>query len=522
MWYQKILEELILKINEEQQKQAKEFLALFFKGLQQCAQESIPPLVLFGLIDKMYKKYSSQEEGSVELTSFARDLTGLSIILMKAAFDPAIWTEDFSYLRQSAIQSALGLNTSSKAKPKTKVLKSREIDDWGDDELPPTIEEVSGFLSQLEFLEIKTLQAWKYNLTVDFDHLLSILISNHSVVDPAIFIHCKQGFTGVSEEFDEFICKLRLMLAARVYIKQGNLDMLQRLLHPDTYNDDTLKLLTLLCQETLKPEVINLSFHTAKHKKHFLKHTEENLTKRDALFVLNIINKHLNNNKTRNELAQLALEHGQHKIANYLNHEIEELVEPSNDLNGDLPQLVSSENEAQVLSAIQIDQLLKNRARSPTIKAFHAWENANSELLTQIAKQLPFEQFSSIDWNSITVNSLCELLEIPNPQQLLLINIVDTLIDNIETKNGGRWTSGINSEKVTALKAIITEIKAEKGLSIEDSVLQTSYLQDIMAVCHIKRNPWHFWATPNSVTEFKHLLEENNLDLPAAEMRVFI
>ncbi|KTD33218.1 DNA repair protein [Legionella nautarum] len=512
MWYQKVLEELVPKIEKKQQKQAKEFLAIFFKGLQECSGEPIPPLVLFGLIDKMYKKYGSQEEESVDLTSFARDLTGLSLILMKAAFDLALFNEDFSYIKQSKIrQPVLGFNI-SKAKRQSKVLKSRPDDDWGDEELPDTIEDVSGFFPKLEFLEIKTLQAWDYDLTVDFDHLLSILIANHSVVDPEIFTHCKQSATGVSEDFDEFICKLRLLFLVRDYIKKGDLGMLQRLLHPDSFKDATLQLLTSLCQETLKPEIISNSFRSEKSKQHFLKLSEENLKKRDDLFVLNIVNKHLNNRKTRNELAQLALEHGQPKIAEYLNHEIEELVEASNDLNGDSPQQESKENEAQALSAIQIEQLLKNRIKSPTIEAFHAWENSNSELLTQIAKLLPFEQFSSINWTSITVEHLCELLEISTPR-LLLINLVDTLINNIETKNGGRWTSGIDSEKVKTLKAIKTEIEAEKVFSIEDSVLQTTYLRAIEAVCHIKRNPWHFWATPNSVTEFKQLLEDNNLDL---------
>lgn len=423
MWYQELLKVLISKINNAEQKNTEAFLTLLFKKITKSSGGLIPPLVLFGLIDKMYKKYGSLEEGSVPLKSFARDITGLSLILVKAASDSPVWNKDFS-LKHRVILSALGLSTPRAGfKPRTRGLKSKiyEDDGWSDDELPDTIEKVPDFKSKIIFLETKIYEAWDYDLTVDFDTLLSIILNSHPAIAPAVLAYCKQGYTSLSEDFDEFICKLRLMLLAREYIEQGNLYELQLLLHPDS--EEILEALTSICQETLKPHIRRSYFESVKIQTHFLKVIGENLQKRATPFVTKIIDRYLNDNETIKDLLQFALEHDQPKIVSYLR------------------------------------------------------------------------------------------------EKTLLINIVDTLINNIETKSGGRWTSGINSEKVEALKAIQAKIEADKGFSIDDSVVQPNYKQEIMEACQIKRNPWHFWAIPNSVTEFKHLLEENMLDLPTTDNR---
>jgi hypothetical protein len=95
----------------------------------------------------------------------------------------------------------------------------------------------------------------------------------------------------------------------------------------------------------------------------------------------------------------------------------------------------------------------------------------------------------------------------------ILLNILATLISNIENKNSGRWTSGVNSQKVDLLKKIMNSITSESEKISPDSPTQSDYLQQIMDVCLIKRNPIHFWATPTSVQEYKQLLQENGLEL---------
>jgi hypothetical protein len=95
-------------------------------------------------------------------------------------------------------------------------------------------------------------------------------------------------------------------------------------------------------------------------------------------------------------------------------------------------------------------------------------------------------------------------------QKTILANIVGTLIKNIETKSGKRFTSGINSKKVQQLKNIQTHINSEDEIKTGSEKLK-EYTQNIMNICKIKRNPIHFWRSPNSVKEYLTLLKENNI-----------
>jgi len=96
----------------------------------------------------------------------------------------------------------------------------------------------------------------------------------------------------------------------------------------------------------------------------------------------------------------------------------------------------------------------------------------------------------------------------------VLFAIVGQLIHNIESKNGNRWTSGINSVKVQQLNQLQNIIKSDKGEIKAGSKEAEDYLLKIMKICEMKRNPLHFWATPESVGEYKALLQQHNINLP--------
>ncbi|CAM2956474.1 hypothetical protein LEAN103870_10605 [Legionella anisa] len=101
--------------------------------------------------------------------------------------------------------------------------------------------------------------------------------------------------------------------------------------------------------------------------------------------------------------------------------------------------------------------------------------------------------------------------DVTNQQKL--VSVVATLINNIETKQGTRWTSGKDSQKVNDLKELkqsISETTAEQWDEKE-----SEFLLNTLKICERKRNPIHFWSTPESVTEFKTLLAENGLELPS-------
>lgn len=94
----------------------------------------------------------------------------------------------------------------------------------------------------------------------------------------------------------------------------------------------------------------------------------------------------------------------------------------------------------------------------------------------------------------------------PKDNKQILSTIINTIISNIENKHGGRWTSGMNSQKVSTLRAIQQSINQEQEL--EDG----EFHKEIMDACQLKRNLLHFWHTPDSVNEYLDLLKQNNIE----------
>ena len=205
MWYEQLLKQLIVsKIKDKEQAKGIEFLDLFFKQYHMVSGETVPPLALLGLLDKLYKKYEPLENKTVELTPFARDLTFLGIILLKASFDDAIWNSDFDFTHPT-ILSALGIDLSAN-------IAAHQVNpvnnDWGDIELPTDISQISGLKAKINFLERITWKAWHYDISLDFGHTLDTIIKNKPDLIPEIVEYYK-SFASKSDVFDEFICKLK-------------------------------------------------------------------------------------------------------------------------------------------------------------------------------------------------------------------------------------------------------------------------------------------------------------------------
>lgn len=96
--------------------------------------------------------------------------------------------------------------------------------------------------------------------------------------------------------------------------------------------------------------------------------------------------------------------------------------------------------------------------------------------------------------------------------QIQLSAIIERLIGNIESKQGNRWTSGKGSQKVQALKDV--KKKLQSTPSEEWGEKESEFLLETLRICEQKRSFFHFWATPESVTEFKTLLKKKGLELP--------
>jgi len=75
-------------------------------------------------------------------------------------------------------------------------------------------------------------------------------------------------------------------------------------------------------------------------------------------------------------------------------------------------------------------------------------------------------------------------------------------------KKNGRWTSGKDSRKATELKNLQETIKADPFIS---KVSADKYINGIEKLVALKRNKIHFWATPQSLKEFKDLIENSDV-----------
>ncbi|ASQ47430.1 hypothetical protein [Legionella clemsonensis] len=94
-------------------------------------------------------------------------------------------------------------------------------------------------------------------------------------------------------------------------------------------------------------------------------------------------------------------------------------------------------------------------------------------------------------------------------QKIELYFIIATLISNIE-KGANRRTSGLGSQKITRFYQVQDQLLQEET---KDKELP-EFMQDVLAICHMKRNPIHFWALPASVTEFLEMAKNKSLPLP--------
>lgn len=245
MWYELLLKKLFIsKVSESEQDAASEFIDTFFQCYHPAAQEKLSPQIILGLISKFHKKYDSIENNTVTLQQLSRELIGVSIILMKASFDDRVFNDDFKF-DNSVIKSALGLASSNNTNGNNVRRKHMfdEWDGWGE-QFPDDIHKMPTFSGQICFLEAEAFKALDYNLSIDFEYVLSVLVKNRWDVSPELFEYYKDSstqnnkaeyycFSGQSDVFDEFLYKLTLRLMAHQYIEKGDLQGLQEFLNGD-------------------------------------------------------------------------------------------------------------------------------------------------------------------------------------------------------------------------------------------------------------------------------------------------
>ncbi len=87
--------------------------------------------------------------------------------------------------------------------------------------------------------------------------------------------------------------------------------------------------------------------------------------------------------------------------------------------------------------------------------------------------------------------------------------IITSLIENIDHKKNGRWTSGKGSEKVNALKAQLAQLRDETD--IDDPIKQKQIIDELERICKMERHFILFGGSPHSVQELHDLLHDQGL-----------
>ncbi|KTD48291.1 ankyrin repeat domain-containing protein [Legionella quateirensis] len=157
-------------------------------------------------------------------------------------------------------------------------------------------------------------------------------------------------------------------------------------------------------------------------------------------------------------------------------------------------------NQIEELSQPQLKKQGANEIELQDLNKEHEIDNSVTSRFEK-----PLEKASEETSRESSINPISEDVKTK------LINIVSILIKNISEGAGGRYTSSTDHKKVTDLKSILKTLRNDD----ESGKIQNECVGKIMDVCKIKRNSLHFWALPHSVNEYKALLKDNNIMLPA-------
>jgi hypothetical protein len=184
-------------------------------------------------------------------------------------------------------------------------------------------------------------------------------------------------------------------------------------------------------------------------------------------------------------------------------------TDPADEVDITIPIFDTSEGSNDMQFQTRLLAEMEKRGRKPQTEKNEVIKDVNKDN----PKAVEALQEQEAEKNDVNNDASPAAKELPATKNIL-IDIVSTLIDNIEQKKGGRWTSGTKSEKVRLLAAIKNSIIAEKEAIEPGSKTQIKYVQQIMQECQKRRNAFHFWATPDSVNEYKQLLKDNNIEIP--------
>ncbi|KTC78140.1 hypothetical protein [Legionella brunensis] len=208
MWYITAMLPLLAKVKEEDRLPAKTFLEELFKEIEQTRkvaiheellEDSIPPSLTLGMIEKSYLLFQDKNESSVSLAEFAVKIFTLGRIYTKASTDSAVWTADFLDSYQS-LEKYLGTETQDKVKALTQELKTGKRD-YKKSKYFTLSHEQKATVILLNNHEQQVFKELEHNIAIDLIKLTKILSQDEPAVIKAF---CKESLPVSTDEDTEF------------------------------------------------------------------------------------------------------------------------------------------------------------------------------------------------------------------------------------------------------------------------------------------------------------------------------
>lgn len=207
MWALEIIKLLHVKIKENEQENYGVFLNTFFDHFNYYIEKELEknPVILLGVIQKLYSNFAARENNSIELKEFARFIFGLMMIYNKVNNDEFILPNSafLVFFKNPSIRQSLDLNTEIQG-------CIRELKSGTRSFLPPIDGErqcsvnIYALIIIFNQIEANVWRALKHELEVDLEALLELFRATEKPEILMSFLQNMKHLAKKSDIFDAF------------------------------------------------------------------------------------------------------------------------------------------------------------------------------------------------------------------------------------------------------------------------------------------------------------------------------
>ncbi len=203
MWALEIIKLLQVKIKKDEQENFSFFLNALFDHFNHYIENELEknPVILLGVIQKLYAKFSARENDSIELKEFAQFIFGLMIIYNKVNNDEFILSNAafLVFFKNPAIRNSLALNAEiqrsiRELKSGTRIFTSKNSE-------KSFSVNIQALIIVFNQIEAKVWNELDYELEVDLQKLLELF---RSTQNPELLISFCTQMTHLHKKSDIF------------------------------------------------------------------------------------------------------------------------------------------------------------------------------------------------------------------------------------------------------------------------------------------------------------------------------